>query len=148
MFNSTLSRRQLIHTASALVGVGGVNLSGALAQTPTPQQAALPTGVASALSGPDREARLLEVAKKEGTVTVYSSMPQDDMGALTSEFEKRYGIKAKIWRAGSEKLLQRVVLEARSNHFEMDVADTNGPEMEAMHREHLLQVCKSPFLND
>jgi iron(III) transport system substrate-binding protein len=148
MFTSPLSRRQLIHATSALVGLGGVGLNGALAQTPSTQQASLPTGVASALSGPDREARLLEGAKKEGTVTVYSSMPQDDMTALTTEFEKRYGIKAKIWRAGSEKLLQRVVLEARSNRFEMDVADTNGPEMEAMHREHLLQVCKSPFLSE
>jgi iron(III) transport system substrate-binding protein len=148
MFTSKLSRRQWIQTSTALVGSTGLTYQGAQAQTPTPQQAALPTGVASALSGPERTAQLLDVAKKEGSVTVYSSMPQDDMAALASEFEKRYGIKVKVWRAGSEKLLQRVVLEARSNHFEMDVSDTNGPEMEAMHREHLLQVCRSPFLSD
>jgi iron(III) transport system substrate-binding protein len=148
MFKSTFSRRQWIQTTTALTGIGSLLGQGAQAQTPSAQQAALPTGVASALSGPDRNAQLLEVAKKEGTLTVYSSMPQDDMSALAADFEKRYGIKVKIWRAGSEKLLQRVVLEARSNRFEMDVADTNGPEMEAMHREHLLQVCKSPFLID
>jgi iron(III) transport system substrate-binding protein len=148
MFKSTFSRRQWIQTTAALTGIGSFVGQAAQAQTPSAQQAALPTGVASALSGPDRTAQLLEVAKKEGTLTVYSSMPQDDMAALATDFEKRYGIKVKIWRAGSEKLLQRVVLEARSNRFEMDVADTNGPEMEAMHHEHLLQVCKSPFLSD
>jgi len=30
----------------------------------------------------------------------------------------------------------------------MDVAETNGPEMESMHREKILQVVKSPHHAD
>jgi iron(III) transport system substrate-binding protein len=40
------------------------------------------------------------------------------------------------------------VLESKANKNEVDLIDTNGPEMEAMHREHILQVCQSPFLAD
>ena len=85
MFKSTFSRRQWIQTTAALTGIGSFVGQAAQAQTPSAQQAALPTGVASALSGPDRTAQLLEVAKKEGTLTVYSSMPQDDMAALAAD---------------------------------------------------------------
>jgi iron(III) transport system substrate-binding protein len=148
--NQKISRRRLIQTGSLAFGasLAPAALTTTWAQTPTPAQASLPTGVASALSGPDRLNKLVEMGKKEGSVTIYSSMPMDDMTALTSEFEKRYGIKTKVWRAGSENILQRVVLESKANKNEVDLIDTNGPEMEAMHREHILQVCQSPFLAD
>ena len=148
--NQKISRRRLIQSGSLAFGatLAPASLTTTFAQTPTPAQASLPTGVASALSGPDRLNKLVEMGKKEGSVTIYSSMPMDDMTALTSEFEKRYGIKTKVWRAGSENILQRVVLESKANKNEVDLIDTNGPEMEAMHREHILQVCQSPFLAD
>jgi iron(III) transport system substrate-binding protein len=148
--NPKISRRRLIQSGSMVLGASfapGV-IHSTWAQTPTPAQASLPTGVASALTGADRLNKLVEMGKKEGMVTIYSSMPMDDMSALTSEFEKRYGIKTKVWRAGSENILQRVVLESKANKNEVDVIDTNGPEMEAMHREHILQVCQSPFLSE
>jgi len=44
-----------------------------------------------------------------------------------------------MWRASSEKVLQRAIAEARANRRAMDVAETNGPEMESMHREKILQ---------
>ena len=154
MKNFGLSRRNILKSGSYVLGAASLPVGvitanwtpSALAQSDA--QSALPTGLASAFSGAERTNKLVEMAKKEGPVLVYSSMPQDDMAALTSEFEKRFGLKTKVWRAGSEKILQRVVLEAKSNRHEVDVIDTNGPEMEAMHREHILQVCKSPTLSE
>jgi iron(III) transport system substrate-binding protein len=70
------------------------------------------------------------------------------MGALVAAFEKKYGIKVNVWRASSEKVLQRAVQEARGNRHTMDVAETNGPELESMHREKILQAVKSPYLGD
>jgi iron(III) transport system substrate-binding protein len=99
-------------------------------------------------SGADRMQKLIEGAKKEGEFTIYSSAPTDDMTALTTAFEKKYGIKAKVWRASSEKVLGRGITEARGNRFDADVYETNGPELEALHREKLLQVVKSPSLAD
>ncbi|NDE24746.1 MAG: extracellular solute-binding protein [Betaproteobacteria bacterium] len=75
-------------------------------------------------------------------------MPQDDMAALTSAFEAKYGVKAKVWRSGSEKILQRGLLEAKANRFEVDVFETNSPEMEVLSREKVLIAANSPFLNE
>jgi len=99
-------------------------------------------------AGADRLQRLIEGAKKEGELAIYTSAQSDDMGALVGAFEKKYGVKVSIWRASSEKVLQRAVQEARANRHTMDVAETNGPEMESMHREKILQVVKSPHHAD
>lgn len=98
--------------------------------------------------GADRQQRLVEGAKKEGELTIYTSAPVDDMAVLTGAFEKKYGIKVRLWRAGSEKVLQRAVQESHANRFDVDIIETNGPEMESAHREKLLQEVKSPYLAD
>ena len=102
----------------------------------------------ASLQGADRAQRLAEGARKEKTLTVYTSAPSDDMAAVVGAFEKKHGIKVQVWRASSEKVVQRAVTEARGNRFEMDVIETNGPEIEALHREKLLQEVQSPHLAD
>lgn len=96
----------------------------------------------------DREQFLAAGAKKEGEVAVYTSLISEDLTALAAAFEKKYGVKVKGWRAGSEKVLQRAVTEARANRHDADVIETNGPELEALYREQLLQALKSPHLKD
>jgi len=98
--------------------------------------------------GPDRESFLAQAAKKEGEVSVYTSLIQEDLIALSEAFEKKYGVKVKGWRAGSEKVLQRAVTEARANRHDADVIETNGPELESLYREKVLQPLKSPHLKD
>lgn len=99
-------------------------------------------------SGPDREKRLTDGARKEGPLMIYTSAPIDDMTTLTKAFEKKYGLKVKLWRAGSEKVLQRTVTETRAGRFDVDIIETNGPELEALQREKMLQPVKSPYLKD
>ena len=98
--------------------------------------------------GADRTQKLVEGAKKEGTFTIYTSATVDDMAALTGAFEKKYGVKPQVWRASSENIIQRAATEARGGRFDVDVFETDGVAMEAMHREKLLQVVKSPVLSD
>jgi len=98
--------------------------------------------------GPDRTQRLVAGAKKEGTLTIYTSATVDDMTALTVAFEKKYGIKANVWRASSENIIQRAATEARGGRFDVDVFETDGVAMEAVYREKLLQEVKSPYLAD
>ena len=105
-------------------------------------QSADPTAL-SKLQPPERERRLAEGAKREGEVSVYTSLVPEDMAAVAAAFEKKYGVKAKAWRASSEKVLQRVVTEARSSRFDVDVIETNGPELEAMQREKVLATAAS-----
>ena len=99
-------------------------------------------------SGPDRTARLIAGAKREGTVTVYSSLTVDDMKLLGGAFEKKYGIKLQLWRSSSEDILQRAVVEARGGRFDVDAIETSAAEMESLHREQLLQEVKSPYIAD
>lgn len=141
MNNARFSRRQMIQAGAATVGAA--SLGSVMAQASASNIAAL-----AALAGAERQKRLAEGAKKEGVVSIYTSMPLDDMAALTSAFEAKYGVKAKVWRSGSEKILQRGLLEAKANRFEVDVFETNSPEMEVLSREKVLISANSPFLNE
>jgi iron(III) transport system substrate-binding protein len=100
----------------------------------------------AALEGTGREQRLIEGARKEGGLTLYTSFSTGDLGAFVGAFEKKYGVKVTPWRASSENVLQRAVTEARAGRHEVDAFETNGPELEALHREQLLQVVSSPHL--
>ncbi|MGZ5048571.1 MAG: ABC transporter substrate-binding protein [Usitatibacter sp.] len=106
------------------------------------------TADVAAYAGADRAQKLIEGAKKEGQLEIYTSAQSDDMGVLVAAFEKKYGVKVTVWRSSSEKVLQRAVTEMRGNRFTMDIAETNGPELEAMHREKVFEAVKSPYLAD
>src|SRR5256885_3923859 len=94
--------------------------------------------------GPDRLDRLIAGAKKEGELSLYTSAQADDIGAVAKAFEQKYGVKVNMWRAGSEKVLQRAVTEARGGRFTVDVVETNGPGMEKLHPEQFAQRGKAP----
>ena len=141
MNNAHFSRRQMIQAGAATLGAA--SLGSVMAQASANNIAAL-----AALTGAERQKRLAEGAKKEGVVSIYTSMPLDDMAALTSAFEAKYGVKAKVWRSGSEKILQRGLLEAKANRFEVDVFETNSPETEVLSREKVLIAGNSPYLNE
>jgi len=98
--------------------------------------------------GADREQRLVKGARAEREINLYSSLVLEDLNALSAAFEKKYGVKLKFWRAGSEKVVQRIVTEARAGRFDFDVVETNGPELESLHRERLLQRAGSPHFPD
>src|SRR5262249_31328970 len=103
--------------------------------------AQIPAGIEAA---PDRMDKLVAGAKKEGTVTVYSSAAVDDLAVLIAAFEKKYGVKVRLWRGSSENILQRAVTEARGGRFDADVFETGSLAMESMRREQLFQAVRSP----
>jgi iron(III) transport system substrate-binding protein len=100
------------------------------------------------LSGPDRTQRLIDGAKKEGVVSLYSSAVTDDSNAIAGAFEKKYGVPVKLWRGSSEDILRRAVTEHRGSRDDVDVAETAGTEMEGLRREQLLQDISSPVFAD
>jgi iron(III) transport system substrate-binding protein len=112
------------------------------------QAAADPSAQIVSSERADREPFLARGAKQEGEVVIYTSLISEDLAALSAAFEKKYGVKVKGWRAGSEKVLQRAVTEARANRNDADIIETNGPELEAIYREKVFQPLKSPHLKD
>ena len=75
-----------------------------------------------------------------GPVVLYTSLAPTESKPLAEAFEKKYGIKVELWRALSDKVVQRVVTEAQGKRFSVDVVETNGPEMEMLARERLLDA--------
>jgi iron(III) transport system substrate-binding protein len=140
------ARRQAIKTI-----LGGASAAALLTVNPCAfAQATKSTSAAIAgYTGPDRQKRLIEGAKKEGNaLTVYTSAPPDDMAIFMDAFEKKYHIKVKLWRSASENVLQRAMAEGRAGRYDADILDTNGPELELLHREKMLQAVASPYLAD
>lgn len=91
----------------------------------------------------DRAGRISAGAKKEGTLTLYTTVPPANLDRLTTEFEKRHGVKVQVWRAGSDKVLARALSEARAHRRDVDALIVGAPELEALHREGLLQEVRS-----
>ncbi len=136
-----IERRTLLAATSLALALPGALLAQSAA-TPSPHE-----GIFT-YKGADREAWLLERARKEGTVTLYTSMAPTESTPLMKEFEKKYGIKVEIWRGLSEGIVQRVVSEGRARRHVVDVIETNGPEVEILSRERMLSEFYSPHIAD
>jgi iron(III) transport system substrate-binding protein len=109
--------------------------------------AAAPAAIAQDLlryEGADRVEKALAAARKEGSLTLYTSFAEKDLPPLVGAFEKRYGIKASVWRSASENVLQRTVTEVRAGRHEVDAVHTSAIEMEALSREGILQPVAPP----
>lgn len=116
--------------------------AGAWAQAPGPNQAVY------SFKGAERDKRLLERARQEGTLSLYTSMAPTESGPLAEAFEKKTGVKVNVWRTLSDGVVQRVLSEARAKRHVVDVIETNGPEMESLAREQVLAPFHSPYLAD
>jgi iron(III) transport system substrate-binding protein len=122
--------------ATALIALASLLAPcGASAQTPAD---------VAAYAGADRTERLIAGARREGTLTLYTSAAVADMAPVTAAFEKRYGVGVKVWRASSESIVQRAVNEARGGRYDADVIETGGAALEALHREQLLAPMNPP----
>src|ERR1700761_5698511 len=105
----TLTRRDVIK-ASAALGLSALSTR-VLAQSPAPVSIT-----------PD----LVEAAKKEGKVILYSSMDLPVGEKLGKAFEAKYpDIQVQVERSGSERLFQRVDQEFASNIHAADVINSS-----------------------
>jgi iron(III) transport system substrate-binding protein len=137
----------LIKFSSIILSIGMIHASAAAAaDVGKGASAAGAVGDMALYQGADREARLIEGAKKEGDLSIY--YVYQNMPIIMAAFTKKYGIKVKSWRAGSEAVLQREVTEAAAGRFDVDIVQTMAPETESLHREKLLQEVRSPYLKD
>ncbi len=121
---------------------------GLLAAAVATQALAQPDASLLQYQGADRYQKLLASAKKEGSITFYTTIAEKDLVTIVRPFEKKYQIKVDIWRAGTDKVLQRTLSEAAARRFEVDVIHFGSPEMEALHRERILQPVASPYFRE
>ncbi|MGZ9262917.1 MAG: ABC transporter substrate-binding protein, partial [Candidatus Binatia bacterium] len=112
--------------------IGAVDVS--LAQTREATLAAL-----GKLPAAERQARLVEGAKKENGLVWYSSTTAEDALALSKKFNEQHPtIKINHFRSSSEKLLERILAESRANAFKADIVTLPELELSLMIRRKLL----------
>ncbi len=113
----------------------------AAAATTAPTASAAPKVAASG----DVEASILEAAKREGKVTLYSSFNLDEFDKIQPVFEKRYpDIKMDQVRANGEDLVQRMVTETKGGKILSDVLETNSFDVFNAISQNLLEPWKAP----
>src|SRR5712691_2336893 len=98
--------------------------------------------------GADRAQRLVSRARKEGDLSLCTTMAREDASPMIAAFEEKYGIKVRMWRGINQKLVQRALAEARAGKSAVDVYEGSGHGMEILHREALLEKFWSPAFGD
>ena len=142
-------RRAIERAVHLAFGTSSLLLAAALLLTAcSPVEPGTSAAEVALYEGPDRLQKLVDGAKQEGALTIYTSAQGEDLGPVVDAFEQKYGIPVTLWRAGSEAVLHRTIQETRGNRFTVDVIETNGPELESLHREQILQLVKSPHHAD
>jgi len=76
--------------------------------------------------------------RPEDTLTLYTTIAEKDLPTLLGPFEAAQGIKVNVWRAGTDRIMQRTMSEAAAGRFDVDVIHFGSPEMEALARENIL----------
>jgi ABC-type Fe3+ transport system substrate-binding protein len=78
--------------------------------------------------GPDREQKLIEGARKEGQVVIYSALiVSQAMRPIADKFGKKYPfVKISHWRADSEDIASKLSAEVRANNVVADVFEGTG----------------------
>jgi len=93
----------------------------------------------------ERQATLVEGAKKEGHLVYYTAMGLADSNALVKRFQEKYPfISTEIFRAEGEKLLVRIMTEARAGRYVPDVIQLSDFRSYAVKKEGLLMKYFSP----
>jgi iron(III) transport system substrate-binding protein len=83
-------------------------------------------------------------SQHEDALTLYTTIAEKDLPTLLQPFESKHGIKVTVWRAGTDRVLQRTMAEAAAGRHDVDVIHFGSPEMEALAREQILLPIDSP----
>ncbi len=95
--------------------------------------------------GREREEKLLEGAKKEGKVVVYSFTAVDQLRPMLEEFQKRYPfIKADQYRANATGVFNKFTTEVRAGQTLADVIDISAGETYTLRQMGLIDLYFSP----
>jgi iron(III) transport system substrate-binding protein len=87
--------------------------------------ALLPGRAAHAASDP----KIIEAAKKEGSVSLYTSASTGPSNAVAEAFRKKYGINVSVYRAGSADVATRVQSEEAANRPQADALIIEEPAL-------------------
>jgi iron(III) transport system substrate-binding protein len=83
---------------------------------------------------------VIEGAKKEGALVVYTSMTVDQMQKILDAFKTRYPfIRTTMFRAVGERLLTKIMTEAQTGKYDFDVVQSAESQAYFLKKKNLLQ---------
>ncbi|HEX2724253.1 MAG TPA: extracellular solute-binding protein [Beijerinckiaceae bacterium] len=133
------------HAGRAILTAAAASLAGLLAIVPASGQSGQEL---LTYTGADRQQKLLECAKKEGEVVIYSAMIANQaLRPITSGFMKKYPVKMTYWRGDSEDIAAKLAAEVRANNVVADVVEGTGVG-EAVVEANLVQRYYTPVLSE
>lgn len=138
--------RRVAVTGAVLAVLGTAACGGSLAGASNPGESPSTTAVQhpwDGLTGEAREKALVEAARKEGPLSVYSGY--NDEKSMAEAFTKKYGIQVEVYNANSESVLQRVMQEKAASKPQNDVLVNPSPDMQVAQSEGVLGVYSSPY---
>lgn len=97
------------------------------------------------LTGKEREAKLIEGAKREGKMVYYGSTAIDHSKRILDAFKKKYpSIKTGHYRSGSINIVNKITAEARGERYDVDVIDLQAGEAYTLVKKGLVDPYLSP----
>jgi iron(III) transport system substrate-binding protein len=97
------------------------------------------------LRGKEREQQLIEGAKREGKVVIYSFTAVDQLKPLLDEFQKKYPfIAAEHYRGNATGVFNKFATEARAGQTFADVIDISAGETHTLVQMGLIDPYLSP----
>lgn len=98
------------------------------------------------LEGKARTDKLVELAKEEGELNVYTS--NTDLDDFADEFGDKYGLEVSVYRAQANQVLQRLLQEHQAGFEGADLYDTNAKELGVANVEGLLRDYEGPVTDE
>ena len=100
-------------------------------------------------SGPDRQQKLEEGARKEGALMFYSALTIDQgLRAIVDGFMKKYPfVKTEFWRGTELQIVQKILAEQRAGAVTGDVIESVGI-VTHMQKANAVLPFTSPHFND
>ena len=88
---------------------------------------------------------IIEGAKKEGALVVYTSMSVDQAQRILDVFKARYPfLKTTMFRAVGERLLTKIMTEAQAGKYDFDAVQSAESQAYFLKKKNLLQKYVSP----
>ncbi len=115
---------------------------------PTTAPAVQPTATRPP-AAPSPTVSVLDAAKKEGKVVIYTSLNTEEFDPILKVFNKTYAdIKVEYYRGNSEDVRVKALNEYRANTFLVDILETVDVDMAQLFSAGVLGQYKSPELKN
>jgi iron(III) transport system substrate-binding protein len=136
-------------TPAVTAGAGATIASKPAATTApssTTAAASVTTGGTGATTAFNPPPDLVDKAKKEGKVQLYTSLDTQIVDAIIKPFKDKYGIDVQYFRGGSTDVSTKVLAEADAGKVQADVADTSDiGSFLAFKKRGVLKTYDSPY---